>query len=171
MVWNLRDEVVALITWHVGYVAPLAVLKDSRSANHHVRVDIYRINRVGDTDVVIPSQNLLNISCIALGSVVYEYLVGVEVDATRQEVVLDDSLAKKVVATLRTIATEGSLYCHLIHCLVHRLDDGRAERLGYVADAQTDYSLLRVGNLVGLHLLCDVGKQVIVGQLQEMFIN
>ena len=164
MVWNLRDEVVALITWHVGYIAPLAVLKDSRSANHHVRVDIYRINRVGDTDVVIPSQNLLDISCVALGSVVYEHLVGIQMNAARQEVVLDDSLTEEVVASLRTVASEGSLNCHLIHCLVHRLDDGRTERLGYVADAQTDYSLLRVGNLVGLHLLCDVGKQIVVCQ-------
>ena len=171
MVWNLRDEVVALITWHIGYVAPLAILKDSRSANHHVRVDIYRINRVGDTDVVIPSQNLLDISCVALGSVVYEYLVGIEMNAARQEVVLDDSLTEEVVASFRTVASEGSLHGHLIHCLVHRLDDGRAEGLGYITDAQTDNSLFRVGNLVRVYLLCDVGKQVIVSQLQEMFIN
>ena len=31
VVWNLRDEVIALIARHVGYVAPLAVLEDSRS--------------------------------------------------------------------------------------------------------------------------------------------
>ena len=34
-----------------------------------------------------------------------------------------------------------------------------------------DYTLLWMCNLVGVHLLCDVGKQVVVGQLQEMFIN
>ncbi len=171
MVWNLRSEAVALIAWHVSHVAPLAILEDSRSAYHHVRVDIYWINRVGDTDVVVPSQNLLDISCVALRSVVHEYLVRVEVDATRQEVVLDDGLTEEVVASLRTVATECGLHCHLIHCLVHCLDDGRAERLGNVADTQADNSLLRVGNLVGVHLLCDVGKQVIVSQLQEMFIN
>ena len=171
MVWNLRDEVVALITWHIGYVAPLAILKDSRSANHHVRVDIYWINRVGDADVVIPSQNLLDISRIALGSIVHEDLVGIEMNAARQEVVLDDSLTEEVVASFRTVAAEGSLYGHLIHCLVHRLDDGRAEGLGYITDAQTDNSLFRVGNLVSVYLLCDVGKQVIASQLQEMFIN
>ncbi len=55
--------------------------------------------------------------------------------------------------------------------IVHRLDDGRAERLGYVTDAQTDYTLLWMCNLVGVHLLCDVGKQVVVGLLMEMFIN
>ena len=93
MIRYLWSETIPVVARHVGYVAPLAVLKNSRSANHHVRVDIYRINRVGDTDVVIPSQNLLDISCIALGSVVYEYLVGVEMNAARQEVVLDDSLA------------------------------------------------------------------------------
>ena len=37
--------------------------------------------------------------------------------------------------------------------------------------AQADYTLLWMCNLVGVHLLCDVAKQVDVGQLQEMFIN
>ena len=171
MVWNLRDEVIALIARHVGYIAPLAVLEDSGSTYHHVRVYINRINRVGNADVVIPSQNLLDISRIALGSIVYEYLVGVEMNATWQKVVLDDSLAEEVVASLRTVASERSLLSHLVYCLVHRLDDGRAERLGYVTDAQTDYTLLWMCNLVGVHLLCDVGKQVIASQLQEMFIN
>ena len=171
VVWNLRDEVIALIARHVGYVTPLAILEDSRSTYHHVRVYINRINRVGNADVVIPSQNLLDISRIALGSIVYEYLVGVEMNATWQKVVLDDSLSEEVVASLRTIASERSLLSHLVYSLVHRLDDGRAERLGYVTDAQTDYTLLWMCNLVGVHLLCDVGKQVVVGQLQEMFIN
>ena len=171
MIWNLRDEVIALIARHVGYIAPLAVLEDSGSTYHHVRVYINRINRVGNADVVIPSQNLLDISRIALGSIVYEYLVGIKMNATWQKVVLDDSLAEEVVASFRTIASERSLLSHLVYSLVHRLDDGRAERLGYVTDAQTDYTLLWMCNLVGVHLLCDVGKQVVVGQLQEMFIN
>ena len=171
MVWNLRDEVIAFIARHVGYIAPLAILKDSRSTYHHVRIYINRINRVGNADVVIPSQNFLDISRIALGSIVHEDLVGIEMNATGQEVVLDDSLAEEVVTALRTIATEGSLYGHLIHSLVHRLDDGRAERLGYITDAQTDYTLLWMCNLVGCYLLCDVGEQVIACQLQEMFIN
>ena len=171
MVRNLRDEVIAFIARHVGYVTPLAILKDSRSTYHHVRIYINRINRVGNADVVIPSQNLLDISRIALGSIVYEDLVGIEMNATGQEVVLDDSLAEEVVASLRTVASEGSLHSHLVYSLVHCLDDGRAERLGYVTDAQTDYTLLWMCNLVGVHLLCDVGKQVVVGQLQEMFIN
>ena len=38
VVWKLSDEVIALIARHVGYVAPLAVLEDSRSTYHHVRV-------------------------------------------------------------------------------------------------------------------------------------
>ena len=171
MVWNLRDEVIALIARHVGYVTPLAILEDSRSTYHHVRVYINRINRVGNADVVIPSQNLLDISCITLGSIVYEYLVGVEMNATGQEVVLDDGLAEEVVASLRTVASEGSLHCHFVYSLVHCLDDGRAERLGYITDAQTDYTLLWMCNLVGCYLLCDVGEQVIACQLQEMFIN
>ena len=171
VVWNLRDEVIAFIARHVGYVTPLAILKDARSTYHHVRIYINRINRVGNADVVIPSQNLLDISRIALGSIVHEDLVGIEMNATGQEVVLDDSLAEEVVASLRTVASERSLHSHLVYSLVHCLDDGRAERLGYITDAQTDYSLLWMGNLVGCYLLCDVGEQVIACQLQEMFIN
>ena len=79
-------------------------------------------------------------------------------NATWQKVVLDDSLSEEVVASLRTVASERSLLSHLVYSLVHRLDDGRAERLGYVTDAQTDYTLLWMCNLVGVHLLCDVGQ-------------
>ena len=171
VVWNLRDEVVALITWHIGYVTPLAILKDSRSTYHHVRIYINRINRVGNADVVIPSQNLLDISRIALSSIVHEDFVCIEMNTSWQEVVLDDCIAKEVVTSLRSVASEGSLHSHLVYSLVHCLDDGRAERLGYITDAQTDYTLLWMCNLVGCYLLCDVGEQVIACQLQEMFIN
>ena len=91
-------------------------------------------------------------------------------DAAWQEVVLDNRLAQEVVASLRTVASEGGLHCHLFHRFVHGLDNGRTERLGHVANAQTDDSLLGVRYLVGVHLLGDVGKEIIAGKLQEMFV-
>ena len=170
VVGNLGCEVVAFIAGHVHHIAPVSVLEDARASYHHIAVDVDRINGVGDADVVVPSQYLLYVAGVALGSVVDKHLVDIEMDATWQEVVLDNRLAQEVVASLRTVASEGSLHCHLFHCFVHGLDNGRTERLGHVANAQTDDSLLGVRYLVGVHLLGDVGKEIIAGKLQEMFV-
>ena len=83
MIRYLWSEIISVVARHVSYVTPSAILEYSCSAYHHIRVDIYRVNRVCHTDVVIPSQDFLNISCIAFGSIVYENLIYVEMNATR----------------------------------------------------------------------------------------
>ena len=132
--WSgIWGEVVAFIAGHVHHIAPVSVLEDARASYHHIAVDVDRINGVGDADVVVPSQYLLYVAGVALGSVVDKHLVDIEMDAAWQEVVLDNRLAQEVVATLRTVASEGSLHCHLFHRFVHGLDndvEAPAERKG-----------------------------------------
>ena len=89
-------------------------------------------------------------------------------DATWQEVVLQDSLAQEVVALLRTIATETFGGGHLVDSLVHGLCNGGTQGLSNVADAETDDVGTRVHHLESVDLLGDVGKQIVLLQVQKM---
>ena len=91
--------------------------------------------------------------------------------ATGQEVVLDDSLTQPEIALLRTVAVECFLMSHVVDSLVHSLDDCRTKRLGHIADAETDDISLRMCCLEGIHLLCYVGEEVVLLQLEEVFVN
>ena len=84
--------------------------------------------------------------------------------ATRQIVVLYNSLAQKVVAALGAVATKGCLGGHLVNGLVHGLDDSGTQRLRNVANAQTDDAHLGVRHFKGVYLFGNVGKQIVVRQ-------
>jgi len=152
----------------IAHVGPASVAVGAAATNHHVGVDVNGIDGVSDADEVIPMQQLLEVASVALGTVVYENLVDVEVDAARQEVVLQDGFAQKIVALLRTVAAEALGGGHLVNSLVHGFDDGGTERLGDVADAEGDDVSLGVHHLEGVDLLGDVGKQIIVLEVQKV---
>ena len=162
MVRYLRHEIVLRRAWQVVDVAPASVLQHSGTTAHHVRVDVYGIDRVGHADGIVPTYYLADVARIALSSVIDEHLRRVNLDAARSEVVLYYSFAKEVVATLGAVTVERGFRSHLVHSLVHRLDDSGAERLRYVTYAKTDDTHLRVRHLEDINLLGDVGKQIIV---------
>ena len=83
-------------------------------------------------------------------------------DATRQEVVLEDGLTQEGVALFRTVAVEPFGSSHLGRCLMHGLDDSRTKRLGHVADAEGDDVCLGMHHLEGIHLFGDVSEQIVV---------
>ena len=89
-------------------------------------------------------------------------------DATWQEVVLQDSLAQEVVALLRAVPTKPLGGGHLIDSLVHGLGDGGTQRLGDIANAETDDVGTWVHHLESVDLLGDVGKQIVLLQVQEV---
>ena len=113
-------------------------------------------------------KQFLEVACVALGTVVDEHLVDAEVDATRQEVVLRDGLAQEVVALLRAVAMKSAGSGHLVDGLVHGLSDSRAQGLGDVANAERDDIRLGVHHLKGIHLLGDVGEQIVRLEVQEV---
>ena len=131
-----RHEAVLSRTGHIAHVRPASVTVVAAAAYHHVGVDIDGINGVGDTNEVVPVQQFLEVARIALRTVVDEYFVDIEVDASRQEIVLEDGLAKEVVALLGTVAPESFSRRHFICSTVHCLDHGGSQRLGDIADAQ-----------------------------------
>ena len=88
MIRKLRYKIVLCCAREVSHIAPFSrIISYSCTTYHHVGVDIYRINRVGDTDGVVPSYNLLDVSCVALCTIVDEDLVGIKTYAARSIVV------------------------------------------------------------------------------------
>ena len=83
-------------------------------------------------------------------------------DATWQEIVLKDRLTEEGVTLFWTIAVEPFACSHLVGGSVHCLDDSRCQRLCDVADAEGDDICLGVHHLESIHLLGDVGEQVVV---------
>ena len=67
-----------------------------------------------------------------------------------------------------TVASEAVGCGHLVDRLVHSLYDGRAERLGDIAYTERDDIGLGVHHLEDIDLLGDVGKEVVVLQVEEV---
>ena len=155
---------------HISHVRPLAVAMRASPAYHHVGVDIDGIDGVGNTNIVVPVEQFLEVARIRLSTIVDEHLVDIQPHTTRQEVVLHYRLTQEVVALLGTISAEGLSMCHLIHRLVHSLCNGRTQRLGNIANAKRYYVSLGMGNLECLHPLGYVGKEIVLLQVKEMCI-
>ena len=170
MVGYLWHEIVFGCARHIVDVAPASVLKHSGTAAHHVRIDIYRIDRVGHSDGVVPAHYLADVARIALCTVVDEHLTRVDMYASRCIIVLDYSLAQEVVSAFGSVAVERCLCSHFVDGLVHSLYYCRTKRLGHVSYAETYHLNLRMRHLEGIHLLGYICKQVAVGQLQKMFV-
>ena len=87
---DLRKETVILFTWHVDHtvkVLTLFVIKTCTSG-HNVGIYVYRINRVTNCNLVIQSEDLLNISRITLCSVGNKDLICADVASSGLIIIL-----------------------------------------------------------------------------------
>ena len=80
-------------------------------------------------------QQLLEVAGIGLCTIVDEYLVDIEMYATRQEVVFQYGFTQEFISLFRAVAVESLNCCHLVSSLMHSLNDSRTERLGDIAYA------------------------------------
>ena len=168
---KLRYEIVLCCAREVSNVAPFSrIISYSCTTYHYVGVDIYRINRVGDTDGVVPSYYLLDVSCVALSTIIDEDLVSIKTYAARCIIVLYYCFAQEVVASLWTIAAECSFRCHFVNGFVHSVYHRWTQWSGYVTDAKAYHLLVWFGNLVGIHLFGNICEQIVVREFQEMFV-
>ena len=135
-VGQLGHKTVLGIARHIQHIRPTTILLNSRTTNHHVRIDVNRIDRIGNADRVIPAHQFLNVTRIALGAIVDKHLVAIQMDTTWQEIVLQDSIAQEIVALLRSVATEPLTGGHFVGSLVDSLDNGWCQWLRYIAYAQ-----------------------------------
>ena len=77
-----------------------------------------------------------------------------------EEVVLHDSLSQPQVTTFRAISMETVERSHIIHSLMHRLDDSRCQGLCNIADTQTDHLRFGMRYLISVNFLGDIRKGI-----------
>ena len=80
---QLRRKIRLRRTGHVDHVTPCPRCRivGTGPARHHIGVHIDRIHRVADRDFVVYTENLLDISGIALRPIGNKYLVGRDITA------------------------------------------------------------------------------------------
>lgn len=162
VVGYLRNEMILCRARHVVDIAPLAVFHHASTSYHNIAVYVNGVDRVCHADAVVPPEDFLNVSGVALRAVVNEHLVGIDMYAARQKIVFNNSLTQEIISALRTVASECCFHSHLVNGLVHGLYNGRTKRLGNIAYAEADNPFLRMADLVGIDLLGYVGKQIVV---------
>ena len=94
----------------------------SRPSVYDIAVHIDRIYRVCDSDTVVSTQDIAEVSGIAFRSVADKDFGLVEIDASRLVVVADYGVSQEIVTLFRPVAFECGGIGHFIHGLVHGLD-------------------------------------------------
>ena len=73
---------------------------------------------------------------------------------------LCDRIAQEIISEIRCISTEGGCICLLIYCLMEGIYHYLRQRLGHIADSETDDLLVRICLLICSDLLRDSGKKI-----------
>ena len=76
------------------------------ASGHDVRIDIHGVDRVGNRDLDVLPEKLLDVAAVALGAVGNEDLVRSHIDAAILEVGFGDRLAQEAVTLFRTVSVE-----------------------------------------------------------------
>ena len=169
---QVRCEVVLRRAGQIDDAFEVAVvLQRSRAAGHDVRVEVDRVNRVRDGDLVGRAEDLLDVAAVALRAVADENLIRRDLDAAVRVVVLDDGFRQEGVALLRAVAVERLSLGLIVDGLVHGLDADLRQRLRDIADAETDDVGIRVCFFISSNAACDFSKEVAAWQLQIVIIN
>ena len=141
------------------------------AACHHVIIHVNRVDRVGNENRVILTEQIQQVAQIALGTVGNENFRHIQLDAVAC-VILADGLAQELITLLAgNVAVEGALVALLLHRLMHSLGHRGCQRQGDIADAQTDDVGFGMGLLVVGHLVGDGAEQIALVQLCVMRIQ
>ena len=165
------DKVVLLVAGQVHQTVPAVALVVACAAGHGIAVHVHGVHGVSHRHHGVVAEQLLNVAHVALRAVGHKHLVKCQLHAAARIVALADGIHQEVVAEVRAVAAEGLLTAHLVHSLVQCLDDSRHQRLGHVADAQTDDVGVGMRRLIFLHAPRNLRKQVGAGQLAVMIVH
>ena len=143
---------------------------DDLAAIGDVVVHIGGVDGVRHEDGVVHVEQAQHIGKVALCTVGDEDLVLVQLGAAACVVALN-GLLEEGVALLGAVAVEAFLGTHLGDGVMHGVHDALGQRLGHIADAQTDDLLLRVCLLIGGDFVGNVHKEVAGLQLIVMFVH
>ena len=143
---------------------------DDLAAVGDVVIHIGGVHRVRHQHGVVHIEQAQHVGQVALGTVGDEDLILSDLGAAAGVVALD-GLLQEGVALLRAIAVETFLGAHLVGSVMHGLDHALGQRLGHIADAQTDDLLFRVCLLISSHFVGNVHEQVACLQLVVVFVH
>ena len=150
---------------------PARLVGLSGPSGHHIRVDVDRIDGIRDGDNVLGSEDIEDISRVALRTVGDENLIGRNRHAARLVIVLGNGVAEKVVPLFGPVTAERLAATHLVDGPMHGFDHGRRQWLRHVADAQADDLCLRILGGKPRNAAANLGKEIPRLQLQKMIVN
>jgi len=167
-----RDEVVGLVARHVDDVLIVAFLVGlAGAADHDVGVVVDRVDRVADGHHVVEGEDVEDVGAVALGAVGDEHLLGLQADAERLVGFLDNGVDQPVIPLLRAVAGEVGGGAEVVDGVVERLQHGRGQRAGDVADAEADHLGVRVGGGEFPHAAADLGEEVAGFEFQVVIVD
>src|SRR5437588_12910866 len=102
---------------------------------HYIGIDVNWINRIGNRDLILPAQNIENVTAVAFRPIRQENFVIRNFDSAIAIIKLRDFAAKEFVALLRAIATERLTLAEFLRRCFDCLDRSPRQWLRYVADA------------------------------------
>ena len=140
---------ILLGTRHIdNSLIPALPCRPAGPAGHHIRIHVDRIDRIGNGDDVVQTEDFLHIPAIALGAVADDNFVNVDVHAARLVVVVGDRLSEEFVSDPAVVIPLECLgAAHFLDRLFHRLDHRRCDWLRYITNPHTDNLRLRVSGL------------------------
>ena len=166
-----RDESIGGIALEIDKAVIASVNIRAGAPSHDIRIDIHGIDRIGDGDFHILTEEFLDVAAVALRAVGNEDLVGGDVHPAILEVRFCDCLAEEAIALLGTVAVERLALCDVVDGLVHRLCHCGRQRLRDIADAETDDLCGWIFLLKTLHAVCDFGEKIAGLDFEVVFVD
>ena len=171
--WKFRGKIILCRTGHVDHTVKILcrLIIISCSSRHNVGIYIYGVNRIAHSNLIIQSQDLLNISGVTFRSVRYEDFFWINVTAAILIIIFRNSLSQESVALIRRISVEGLCMSHLFHSSVKSLNDRRRQGLCHISDSQSDDFFFRIFLLICCDFFCNIREQIASRKLQIILIN
>src|SRR4030095_4775284 len=108
---------------------------------HYIGIDVNWIDRIGDRDLILPAQNIENMTAVAFRAIRQKNFIIRDFDSAGAIIKLCDLAADELVALRGPVTTEGFPMSELFRRGFHRLDRSSRQRLGHVTDATTNLLL------------------------------
>ena len=167
-----RHEVVLGCDGEINEASePACLVGPSGPAGHHVRVDVNRIDGIGDGDHVLGPEDIEDIPRVALRTVGNENLVGRNSHAARFVIILGNGVAEKLVPLFRPVTAERLTATHLVDGPMHGFNHSRRQWLRHVADPQADDLRLRILGGKPRDAAANLGEEIPRLKLQKVLVN
>ena len=143
-----RQEIIFRLAFHINNV----------TAAHNVGIQIYRVYRIRNQDSVCIAENIGDISAITLCTVADENFIAFQGN-TEGSIIFYQCRMQKIIALLRTIATESFLYAHFCYSFRHCINNTFCQRQGNVTNTQADNLFVRMCLSISAYLVRDISKK------------